>query len=115
MNFKDKFKKPVRPGEVPLPAGRQETVRQQIIAAISGEPLSAKEISAIVKIREKEVNDHLCHIHKTFHNSPQKLIITPSECKKCGFVFVKRDKMKKPGKCPVCRHEAIVEPLFLIG
>ncbi len=114
MKIQDKHRKFGRPADVPTPVGRQETIRQHIISVITGEPLTAMEISGMVKIREKEVNDHLYHIQKTFHNGPLKLIITPPECKKCGFVFKKREKLKKPGKCPLCRHEAIQEPLFLI-
>jgi hypothetical protein len=38
----------------------------------------------------------------------------PAVCKKCGFVFAKREKLKRPGKCPVCRGESIREPRFTI-
>ncbi|MBA3060962.1 MAG: transcriptional regulator, partial [Nitrospirae bacterium] len=38
----------------------------------------------------------------------------PAECAKCSFVFRKRERLKKPGKCPICRSEFIQEPLFLI-
>jgi hypothetical protein len=41
--------------------------------------------------------------------------VTPAECRKCGFVFQKREKLKKPGKCPICRSESIEEPLFGIS
>jgi len=42
------------------------------------------------------------------------LMIVPAECKKCGFVFAKRDKFRKPGKCPVCKGESIQEPWSVI-
>ncbi len=98
----------------PVPAGRLETVRQEIISSITGQRLSAKEISGRVRVREKEVYLHLDHIQKTIQKHDLRLIITPSECKKCGFIFKKRDRLKKPGKCPICRHESITEPLFII-
>jgi len=40
--------------------------------------------------------------------------MTPAECRSCGFVFSKRDRLTPPGKCPICRCETIFEPLFAI-
>ena len=97
-----------------IPADRQETVRQDIIYALVEQTLSAKDISKTVSIPEKEVYEHLRHIQKTISKGDQKLIVTPAECRKCGFSFKKRERYKKPGKCPVCRGESIKEPLFII-
>lgn len=100
--------------EPPIPAERHETVRQQIISLLEGQTLSAKEISGLASIPEKEVYEHLEHIQRTVSTKDAHLVITPAECAKCGFVFKKREKLKKPGRCPVCRNEQIHEPLFLI-
>lgn len=75
-------------------------------------PASARDISGRVHISEKEVRGHLEHIHKTLERSGRELVVTPAECTHCGFVFKKRDRLTKPGKCPVCRSESIREPLF---
>ncbi len=106
--MKKKPKKPFIPDE------RQETVRQKIISVLEGQSLSAKEISADVRASEKEVYEHLEHIQRTINQREHNLVITPAECKKCGFVFRKRDRLKKPSKCPVCHSELIQEPLFSI-
>ncbi len=103
-------KKPKKP---PVPVERYDTVRQEIISALTGQTLSAKEISPLVKASEKDIYSHLEHIQKTIKQE-HALIITPAECRKCGFVFKKRDRLKKPGKCPACRGESIQEPLFSI-
>lgn len=103
-----------RPKEPFIPVERHETVRQKIISALDGQTLSAKEISGNVSIPEKEVYEHLEHIQRTISKRNRNLIITPAECIKCGFVFRKRERLKKPGKCPVCRSELIEEPLFSI-
>jgi predicted Zn-ribbon and HTH transcriptional regulator len=95
-----------------IPAERHETIRQEIISALGGRTLTAKEISAEVRIPEKEVYEHLEHIQKSMNNKERQLIITPATCIKCGFVFAKRERLKKPGKCPVCKSELIQEPLF---
>ncbi len=105
-------KKPKKPF---IPAERQETIRQKIISVLEGQPLSAKGISAGVRASEKEVYGHLEHIQRTINKREHNLIVTPAECKKCGFVFRKRERLKKPGKCPVCHSELIQEPLFSIG
>ncbi|MEF9438179.1 MAG: transcriptional regulator [Candidatus Mariimomonas ferrooxydans] len=106
--MKNKPKKPF------IPVERQETVRKKIISVLEGQTLSAKGISALVKVSEKEVYSHLEHIQRTINKRKQNLNITPAECRKCRFVFKKRDRLKKPGKCPVCHGEFIHEPLFSI-
>ncbi len=97
-----------------IPAERQETIRQNIISVLKGQTLSAKGISAEVKISEREVCDHLEHIQRTVNKKEYNLVITPAECRQCGFIFRKRDRLKKPGKCPICHSESIQEPLFTI-
>ncbi len=97
-----------------IPIERHETVRQQIKDVLKDRTLSTKELSAKVRVSEKDVYAHLDHIEKTANKEGCRIIITPAECRKCGFVFRKRERLKKPGKCPVCKSESIQEPLFLI-
>lgn len=104
-------KKPAKPA-IPPPA--VETVRQSIIDLILGIPHSAKDISMHLRIPEKEVYGHLEHIRRSIHPSGCFLEVTPAECRSCGFLFAKRDRLSPPGKCPVCRKEAIFDPLFAI-
>lgn len=96
------------------PAERHETFRKGIIHALEGNTLSAKELSGLLRTSEKEVYGHLDHIRRTLERGPRKLVIHPAQCKKCGFVFKKRERMKKPGRCPLCRGESIEPPLFSI-
>lgn len=90
------------------------TIRQEIVEALKQQPLSTRDISGLVGIPEKEVYDHLKHIKKTLQQSGYTFLIVPAHCRECGFVFVKRDRLKKPSKCPVCRKTFIGEPLFSI-
>lgn len=103
-----------RPREPRVPPERHETVRKQIIAAIEGREMTARDLSVEVGISEREVHDHLEHIRKTMSKTDHRLILTPASCKKCGFVFAKRERLKKPGRCPVCHGESIEEPIFSI-
>lgn len=106
--MKDKPKGPF------IPAERHATIRQQIMGILSEGTFSAKELSAEVKASEKDVYAHLEHIRKTADKKDHHFLVTPAECKKCGFVFSKREKLKKPGKCPSCKGESIQEPIFSI-
>lgn len=98
-----------------VPAERRETVRHEIIEALKGQILTAKDISAKVSISEKEAYDHLEHIRRSMgKGSHAALVVKPAKCRKCGFIFRKRNRLSKPGKCPLCRSEAIEVPLFSI-
>jgi len=97
---------------VPRPAG--ETLRRTISELISDQPMSAREISIRAHLMEKEVYGHLEHIRHSLHTAGGQLEVTPAECRSCGFVFNKRERLTPPGKCPICRSETIFEPLFAI-
>jgi transcriptional regulator len=98
-----------------IPREEHATVRQAITTLLERHTLSAREISAAVRIPEREVLDHLEHIRAATHKSGQQLLLTPAVCKKCGFAFRKRERLTRPGKCPVCRSEQIAEPLYGMG
>ncbi len=103
-----------RPKEPAVPPERGETLRQEIRDILENRVLSARDISGSVGISVKEVYEHLVHIQKSLGKKGHLFSITPAECKKCGFVFSKRERLRKPGKCPVCKSESIEEPLFSI-
>ncbi|MBI4844841.1 MAG: transcriptional regulator [Nitrospirae bacterium] len=95
-----------------VPAERHETIRRSIITMLQGRTLSAKDISADVRISEKDVYEHLEHIQKKRDVS---LVVHPAGCRKCGYQFTKREKLRKPGRCPECRGESITEPRFSVS
>jgi hypothetical protein len=97
-----------------IPRTAQETIRHAIMTILLEGPISAREISAAVCLPEKEVSSHLEHIRRSLHATTSALVVEPAECRHCGFIFAKRERMSSPGKCPVCRHEAICDPLFSI-
>jgi len=102
-------KKPLPP---PVPVEKEATSRREIIALLRSETLSAREISGRVRIGEKEVIDHLEHIRAAHHDDGTKLRLFPAACKSCGFVFHKRERLSRPGRCPVCHGEHIREPRY---
>mgnify|MGYP001495081073 CR=1 FL=1 len=106
--------KSVRKKKPVAPRTAQNTARHAIMTLLGEGPVSAKDISVAVHLPEKEVCSHLEHIRRSLHATGAVLEVTPPECRSCGFVFAKRDRMTSPGKCPVCRNEAINDPLFSI-
>src|SRR5689334_5234087 len=104
----------IKPRKPAVPRSALDTVRHEIIALLRDGPLSAKDISFGVHIPEKEVYGHLEHIRRSIHASGELLVVTPAECRACGFVFAKRERLAPPGKCPVCRQESIFDPFFAI-
>jgi len=91
------------------------TVRQMILNALLEQgPLSAKEISGLIRISEKEVYAHLLHIRKSLQHGPRRLMVAAPRCKDCGFRFAKRERLFKPGHCPKCKGTYIEEPIFAV-
>jgi hypothetical protein len=96
------------------PVEEKETVRRRIRSLLEEGPHTAKEISLSVRIPEKDVESHLERLRKSLHVKGMRLEQVPAECRGCGFAFRKRDRLKSPGRCPVCKGEAISDPSFLI-
>lgn len=94
--------------------GMGETLRQRLRAALEEEPRSARELSGLLGIPEREIYGHLEHLRSSLRGAGRELAIMPARCRKCGFLFRKREKFKKPGRCPQCRETLIAEPLFSI-
>lgn len=97
----------------PVPVEQFDTVRRQIVVLLQQQALSAKDLSQAVGLPEKQVYNHLEHIRRSCQKR-SRLRIEPAVCKKCGFVFKKRQRFQKPGKCPICRGQAIEEPRFFL-
>jgi predicted Zn-ribbon and HTH transcriptional regulator len=100
--------------EPTVPVSRYETIRKYIIALLEEETLSAKDLSQFTRIPEKDVCDHLEHIRKTLNKNNRQLVTTPAQCEKCGFIYTKRARFSKPGKCPLCHGSLIYPPRFHI-
>ncbi len=87
------------------------TVRQMIKELLQEETLSSLELSQRLSLPEKEVLDHLAHIARA-PGPGYRFHLTPAECKNCGFIFRKRERLTIPSRCPICQHESIKRPRF---
>ncbi len=97
-----------------VPEERYETLRRRIVTLLREGPLSGKDLSNELRLPERDVYEHLEHIRKTMNKGDYKLVVLPPRCNRCGFVFRKRGRLKKPGKCPLCRSESVEEPVFSV-
>jgi transcriptional regulator len=89
------------------------TIRQQIVQAITDARCSARDLAHRIGVSEREVEDHLAHIGKSVARDRHgRLILEPSICQDCGFVFRGRTRLTRPSRCPKCRSEAISSPRF---
>ena len=92
-----------------------QTIRQQIIVLLDKTEMSARELSQTVGIREKEVYEHLAHISRSVNAQRKKLVIIPSRCLGCGYVFEERKRFTRPSRCPRCKKEYIQSPMYRIN
>ena len=88
------------------------TSREEIIEILSKEEKSAQHLANEFRTEMFEILEDLKHIKYSIR--PKKLLQKPAQCKKCGFKFEERSKIKKPSKCPRCKSEWIMVPLFRI-
>lgn len=91
------------------------TLRAQLLERLREGPRTAKELSGLIGIREREVLDHLEHLRRSLHRSGERLIVAPAECRACGHRFAKRDRLTRPGSCPRCRAQRISSPAFHVA
>lgn len=88
-------------------SGTEQTIRQQLIDLLQADELTVRDLSQAVSIPEKEVMAHLVHIEKSVRNLGKKLEESPYKCFSCGYVFDKRKRFTRPGRCPRCRNSHI--------
>jgi transcriptional regulator len=103
-----------RPKSNKPPLERHETVRQSIAAALRDHTLTARELSALVGVEEKEIAGHLEHLARSLPASGVELVIEPARCAACGFEFQGRRRATRPSRCPECKRERIRPPAFKV-
>lgn len=85
------------------------TIRQEMVELLKRCMMNSLELSKALSVMEKEVFSHLEHIARS---KGKTFIIEPAVCKRCGFVFKRRERFTIPGRCPLCKGESIERPRF---
>jgi transcriptional regulator len=98
-----------------LPGGIGEeptlTIRQRIVELLEQGEYTARDLSKLLSVREKEVYEHLEHVQLSL-GAKVNVIAHPPRCLDCGFTFLKRKRFTAPSRCPMCRSEAITTPIY---
>ncbi len=89
------------------------TRRQQIIEMLSKEPISIQHLANLFRVEMREISEDMKHIRQSLKGKTD-FIVQPAQCRQCGYVFRERSKIKRPSRCPKCKHERIMPPLFSI-
>ena len=89
------------------------TPRQRILDLLVGRMMTSRQLAAVIKISERQVEDHLVHIVKSLERDPsRRFVIEPSVCLDCEFVFKDRSRVTRPSHCPKCRSSNISMPRY---
>jgi predicted Zn-ribbon and HTH transcriptional regulator len=75
---------------------KRRTIREQIIQGLETKPMTARDLSKVLHISEKEVYAHMPHVEKSISQLKKKIKTNPCCCLKCGFEFKNRKNFKKP-------------------
>jgi len=97
---------------IPAPAG--ETPRQALGRILAEGPRTAYELSALVRLREKDVVPHLEHLARSLRRTGQRLEVEPACCGDCGYVFRSRTRLTRPSACPRCHGQHVSAPVFRV-
>jgi transcriptional regulator len=90
------------------------TVRQKMVALLKKGEQDARSLSQQLGISEKEVMVHLPHLDRTIRQQGHRLVIIPSTCLSCGFIFKDRKRPTKPSRCPRCKTTHLTVPNYRI-
>ncbi len=82
------------------------------MAALGDDWVGAFELSATLSIGERDLYELLSGL---LHHPPDgmgRVKMEPARCLACGHSFAKRERVRPPGRCPLCRSEKIEPPRF---
>ena len=98
------------------PDARRVTVRQALLEELLDGPATARDLSRLVGIPERDVAEHLSHLERSVRGHGQRLVIEPPVCLTCDFVFTHRGphRYTRPGRCPECHGRRITLPVFRV-
>lgn len=92
----------------------EATVRQQIIEKLKARPHTAFELSQMLRVSQRDIENHLKYVEKSAKTQMMKFKIESSMCENCKFDFEDRSRKTKPSRCPKCKCERITPPMFSI-
>ncbi len=83
--------------------------RRELLEWLRNKPYTLSELALRFECKPRDVEEDLRHLERSLGRQGLRLVVDPARCRHCGFTFSKH-KLRKPGKCPRCRHTWIEEP-----
>ena len=88
------------------------TKRQQLMDLLEEGEWNSIDLSKALSLEEREIFTHIEHVKKSLKG--RKLVIDPYQCLSCNYLFKKRNRLDRPGRCPQCKGSHIRMALFSI-
>jgi len=108
------MRRPTAPGQEHATAAAAETPRQAIRRLLVAGSHTALELSALVRLPEREIPPHLEHLARSLRHGDARLDVEPARCLDCSYAFRDRRKLARPSACPRCRGQHLAAPSFRI-
>lgn len=90
------------------------TLRQEMVALMMQAPMDVRDMAAALDIHEAEAADHLEHIARSLKAQGRALLIKPAYCRECDYIYRKRQRFTRPGRCPHCKSTWIQGAVYFI-
>jgi len=90
------------------------SLRQRITELLEEREMGARELSVALGIPEKEVYAHLPHVARSAGGRNRRFLVTPAQCRTCGYLFRERRRLTRPGRCPRCKRSYLRGPVYRI-
>jgi transcriptional regulator len=87
--------------------------RKDLIDLLLDRPMSIPQIARLVGEKPKDVVNDVEHLIQSLKHMDYVLVVTPAQCRKCGFEF-SMETLRKPSKCPKCFGTWLNEPQLII-
>ena len=88
------------------------TIRQRLKELLREGEWTALQLSQELSVQESEIYSHLNHVRKSLNH--EKLKVSPYHCLSCNYIYKKRERLDRPGRCPQCKGSHIGVAAFSI-
>ena len=61
--------------------------RRDLVPLLRGRPRTVSQIARELDIPRQEVAGAIAHLLKTLRRSGVRVVVTPAQCRKCGYQF----------------------------